>query len=116
MSAEILDELYETIRARLASAGAESSYVASLAKKGLPKIRSKVQEEAGELLEASVRHELGEPAEAVAAEAADLLFHVLVLLGAQGVEPEAVFDVLRSRMGTSGLAEKAARGSGPKAD
>ena len=42
-------------------------------------------------------------------EAADVLFHVLVLLGARGVAFSAVCDELGRRFGTSGLAEKAAR-------
>ncbi|MDD2855805.1 MAG: phosphoribosyl-ATP pyrophosphatase, partial [Desulfuromonadaceae bacterium] len=42
-------------------------------------------------------------------ESADLIFHLLVLLGHQDIEPEAVYDELRRRFGISGIDEKAAR-------
>ena len=42
-------------------------------------------------------------------EVADLWFHTLVLLAQQGSSPQAVIDELAKRMGTSGIAEKAAR-------
>ncbi|MCA3254358.1 MAG: phosphoribosyl-ATP pyrophosphatase, partial [Alphaproteobacteria bacterium] len=46
---------------------------------------------------------------AITAEAADLLFHLLILLADTGVTPAEVVAELRRREGTSGLAEKAAR-------
>ena len=46
---------------------------------------------------------------AVKAEAADLLYHLIVLLEARGVALDDVLHVLEGRMGTSGLAEKAGR-------
>jgi len=67
---------------------------------------SKVREEAGELCETL---ENDEGKERAASEAADLLYHAMVLLNAQGVPFENVARQLRSRFGTSGIAEKAAR-------
>jgi phosphoribosyl-ATP pyrophosphohydrolase len=88
---------------RLASP--EESYVAKLHAKGLNKIAQKLGEEATEAVIAALA---GDEAELVG-EAADLLFHLLVLLGAKGVSLEQVFAELDRREGTSGLAEKAAR-------
>jgi len=111
MSAHILDRLDALIAARLAGEG-ERSYVQSLAAKGLPKVRGKVQEEAGEVLEASVQLEHGAAPEALAGEAADLIFHLMVLLRAQGLDAAAVWAVLEGRFGQSGLDEKASRTQG----
>ena len=47
--------------------------------------------------------------DALAAEGADVLYHLLVLLAAAGVSPEAVAAKLAAREGVSGLDEKAAR-------
>uniref|UniRef100_A0A7R9VE11 phosphoribosyl-ATP diphosphatase n=1 Tax=Chlamydomonas euryale TaxID=1486919 RepID=A0A7R9VE11_9CHLO len=69
---------------------------------------SKVREEAGELCQTLERDEGKERA---ASEAADLLYHAMVLLNVQGVAAEDVLRVLRKRFGTSGIEEKAARGS-----
>jgi phosphoribosyl-ATP pyrophosphohydrolase/phosphoribosyl-AMP cyclohydrolase len=66
----------------------------------------KVREEAGELCQTL---EQNEGAERAASEAADLLYHAMVLLNAQGVPFEDVLRVLRKRFGTSGVEEKAAR-------
>ena len=106
--ASVLERLSAVIRARIES-GARESYVADLMRRGLAKVRSKVQEEAGEVLEASVRWELGGEREPLVREAADLVFHLLVLLVAQGVEWEEVLGELERRFGVSGLEEKARR-------
>lgn len=66
----------------------------------------KVREEAGELCQAL---EEDEGQEAAASEAADLFYHAMVLMNKQGVSLEDVSKVLRSRFGTSGIEEKAAR-------
>lgn len=66
----------------------------------------KVREEAGELCETL---ELGEGKARAASEAADLLYHAMVLLNAQGVPIGDVMRVLRRRFGVSGVEEKAAR-------
>lgn len=73
---------------------------------------SKVREEAGELCET---READEGPERAASEAADLLYHTMVLLNSQGVKLEDVTRILRKRFGTSGIAEKAARAPKPTA-
>ena len=68
----------------------------------------KLVEEAAEAVEAAQSGD----GDHLAAEAADVLYHLLALLAAAGVSPNAVAAKLESREGTSGLAEKASRGSG----
>jgi len=100
----ILDRLASVIRER-ARSRAESSYVARLLDGGHAAIAAKVAEESAELVEAAAERDAAH----VAHEAADLLFHVFVLLENAGVAPGAVYDELERRFGTSGLAEKASR-------
>ncbi len=97
--------LEQIIADRLAAADPASSYVASLAAKGLPKVAQKVGEEAVEAIIAA----LGEPDAALVSEAADLLFHLTLLLKLRGLGLDAVAAELDRRHGTSGLAEKAQR-------
>lgn len=99
-----LTRLEATIAQRLA-ASPEESYVAKLHAQGLPKIAQKLGEEATEAVIAALA---GDEAELVG-EAADVLFHLLVLLGAKGVALEQVLAELDRREGTSGLEEKASR-------
>lgn len=99
-----LDRLESTIAARR-SADPESSYVARLNAKGMPKIAQKLGEEAVETVIAAMR---GDKAE-LTGEAADLLFHLMVLLDASGVPIADVMAELDRRDGVSGIAEKAAR-------
>ena len=86
-------------------ASPESSYVASLNAKGVPKIAQKLGEEATETVIAA----LSGGREDLTGEAADLLFHLLVLLAAKDVTLEEVLAELDRREGVSGLDEKAAR-------
>lgn len=91
-SGSFLRELEITIADRFAKQ-TENSYVASLAKKGVKKIAQKVGEEAVELvLEAQ-----DEQPDLFLGEAADLVFHLLVLLRAKGFSLADVEAVLRSR-------------------
>ena len=101
---DILDAVYRIILDRK-NHPTEQSYVASLYAKGLDKILGKIGEEATEV---AVAGKGGDP-EQVVCEAADLLFHLLVLLGHYELPPERVYAELRRRFGTSGLAEKASR-------
>ena len=101
---DTLARLEATIAQRRA-ASADSSYVAKLNAKGLPKICEKVGEEATETVIAALS---GSQAE-LTSEAADLIFHLLVLLGAKNIALADVLGELDRREGTSGLAEKAAR-------
>ena len=87
------------------SAPVDTSYVAALHAKGLPKIAQKVGEEAVETVIAAMSGD----AAALTGEAADLLFHLLVLLDAKDVPIAAVLAELDRRDGVSGLAEKAQR-------
>jgi len=102
--ADTLDRLAATIALRR-TADPGSSYVAALFAKGLPKIAQKLGEEAVETVIAA----LSGDAKAVTGEAADLLFHLLVLLEATGVPIADVLAELDRRDGVSGLDEKAAR-------
>jgi phosphoribosyl-ATP pyrophosphohydrolase len=103
---DVLDRVYEVIRRRVTERPA-GSYVTKLLDGGADAIAAKVREESEELLEAAAA---GRP-EQIAHEAADLLFHVWVLLGACDVAPARVYEMLEKRFGTSGLAEKASRGT-----
>jgi phosphoribosyl-ATP pyrophosphohydrolase/phosphoribosyl-AMP cyclohydrolase len=76
---------------------------------GVPKINSKILEEAGELCQALA----GETDARVASEAADLLYHLMVGLEARGLGLRDVIEVLAVRAGQSGHAEKASRGRSP---
>ena len=97
--------LEQGIADRLAVGDAASSYVASLAAKGLPKVAQKVGEEAVETVIAA----LNEADDKLVGEAADLLFHLTLLLKLRGLGLDDVSAELARRHGTSGLAEKAAR-------
>ncbi len=101
---ETLARLEQTIASRRA-ASPDESYVARLHAKGLEKIAQKVGEEGVETVIAALSGERQE----LIGEAADLLFHLLVLLGAKDVALEEVLAELDRREGMSGLAEKAAR-------
>lgn len=105
-NAEILARLETVIAGRLGG-DPQSSYVARLHAKGLGKIAQKVGEEATETVIAALTESDG----ALTGEAADLLFHLMVLLGARGIALDCVLAELARREGTSGIDEKANRGS-----
>ena len=89
----------------------EKSYTNRLLEGGVPKIGAKISEEAAEVVEAA-----GEPGDAGRAhtirEAADVLYHLFVLLAARQITLEEVENELAGRFGISGLDEKASRGQG----
>ena len=99
-----LDRLQAVIRERKGR-DAGSSYVASLFAKGRAKIAQKVGEEATETVIAALT---GSPEE-LTAEAADLLFHLMILLEDAGTDLDAVLTELERRDGVSGHVEKASR-------
>ena len=103
---ETLARLAATIAARK-GADPASSYTAKLLAGGPAAAAKKMGEEAVETVIAAVQGDT----DALAAESADLLYHWLVLLEAAGVSTEAVAEKLAAREGTSGIAEKALRGS-----
>ena len=105
----ILEAVAAVIADRKANPPAERSYVASLLQGGVKKVRVKVVEEAAEVFEAAV--EEGDAGrEHLVKEVADLVFHLLVLLGQRDVPWADVEAELARRFGTSGMAEKASRG------
>jgi len=90
VSAEILDEIFEVIKDHRDNPK-EGSYVSNLLASG--KVCEKIEEEALELIEAA--H--GEDRQAVVHEAADLLFHTMVLPAAKGIRLEEVTGELKRR-------------------
>ena len=101
---DTLARLEQTILERRA-ASPDASYVASLVARGLPVIARKLGEEAVEAVVAA----LTDNREELVGEAADVLFHLLLLLAEKGISLEEVLGELERREGTSGLAEKASR-------
>lgn len=99
-----LDDLATLIAAR-ADADPDTSWTAKLLSKGPEKCAEKFGEEA---IEAIIEAVKGDQA-ALTSEAADVLFHLLVMLQSRGVALSDVMAELARRQGTSGLAEKAAR-------
>ena len=95
----------ETTIAQRRGADPSSSYVAQLQARGLPVIARKLGEEAVEAVVAALS---GDSQELVG-EAADLLFHLLVLLGEKDIPVAQVLAELDRREGLSGLDEKASR-------
>ncbi len=91
-SADILEELFSTIQERKRDLP-EGSYTAELLRRGIGRVAQKVIEEAGETALAAAQGDT----DSLPAEAADLLYHTLVLLAASGVTPHQVWEELRSR-------------------
>ena len=102
-----LDDLARIITER-ARSGDPGSYTAKLVGAGIHRCAKKFGEEAVEAALAAV----GEDDAALTAEAADVLYHLLVMLEARGVALAAVMAELEGRTAQSGLAEKAARTGG----
>ena len=106
---DTLNKIAAIIEARK-GASPDSSYVAKLQHAGLNKILEKVGEEAVETILAARDVEQGAERSKLVYETADLWFHSLVMLAQLDIAPDEVLQVLERRFGTSGLAEKAARG------
>jgi len=101
---DILTRLAATIAAR-ADEDPQTSYSASLLAKGPAKCAEKFGEEAVEAVIAAVSGDKSQ----LSAEAADVLYHLLVMLTAGGVTLDEVRAELERREGVSGHAEKAGR-------
>lgn len=101
-------DLEQRIGERAASASPEVSYTRKLLDRGVAQCAKKLGEEAVELALASV----GESRERLIDEAADLIYHLLVVLKARDVKLAEVEAVLGARTVQSGLSEKASRKSG----
>lgn len=97
----------EAVIAQRRSVDPAQSYVAKLHQRGLPVIARKLGEEATEAVVAA----LSGDREELVGEAADVLFHLMVLLGAKDIPLADVLAELDRREGVSGIAEKAARRS-----
>jgi phosphoribosyl-ATP pyrophosphohydrolase len=104
MSHDVLLQLAETIRARR-DAAPDSSYTRQLLDAGPGRCAKKLGEEAVETVIAAT----SEGDDALRQEAADLLYHLLVLLECRNVDITDVLRVLEDRAGLSGLKEKADR-------
>lgn len=100
----VLEELAATIAARK-DADPDSSWTAKLLAKGPEKCAEKFGEEAVEAIIEAVKDDRT----ALTNEAADVLYHLLVMLAARDVPLSDVLEELERRQGTSGVAEKAAR-------
>jgi phosphoribosyl-ATP pyrophosphohydrolase len=107
MDTRVIERLAALIAARRAATG-DTSYTRQLLDGGTKKCAKKLGEEATETIIAA----LAENDAALTNEAADLVYHLLVLLESRNVNFGAVLERLEARMGTSGLAEKAARTGG----
>jgi len=104
MSEDVLQKLYNTIRNR-AAASPDESYSAKLLAGGPAYSGRKLAEEAVETLIAAMQ----EDDAALTSEAADVLFHLLVVLAGRNVSLDAVYAELQRREAQSGLAERANR-------
>jgi phosphoribosyl-ATP pyrophosphohydrolase len=105
MSTFTLSDLAAIVDARARDADASSSYTAKLIASGVERTAKKFGEEAVEAALAAV----GGDKTHIAAEAADVLYHLLVMLKAADVDLADVMSELEKRTSQSGLAEKAAR-------
>lgn len=102
--ADIMDRLWTVVMSRR-GADPATSHSARLLSRGTAKAAQKFGEEAVEcLIEAVAKN----PA-ALVAESADVLYHLIVLWVAAGIEPAEVWAELHRREGVSGILEKAAR-------
>ena len=95
----------ETIIAARKSANPDTSWTANLLSRGTAKCAEKFGEES---IEAIIEAVKGDKA-ALTAEAADVLYHLMVMLAAADVALADVMEVLDQRQSQSGIAEKASR-------
>lgn len=103
-SGEVLDRLFSVVLGRRMASPA-LSHSARLLSRGMSKVAQKFGEEAVECLIEAVAGNR----DALVGESADVLYHLLVMWVAAGVEPAQVWAELQRREGVSGLQEKAAR-------
>jgi phosphoribosyl-ATP pyrophosphohydrolase len=100
----VLDRLWSVVMSRR-TANPAVSHSARLLLRGTAKVAQKFGEESVECLIEAVAGNR----DAVVAESADVLYHLIVLWVACGIRPEEVWEELKRREGISGIAEKAAR-------
>jgi phosphoribosyl-ATP pyrophosphohydrolase len=99
-----LQDLDAIVRQR-ALAAPEESYTARLLQDGIERAAKKLGEEAVEAVIAAIAQKPGE----LTKEAADVLYHLLVVMHGMNIPLTAVMDELQRRTQQSGLAEKASR-------
>jgi phosphoribosyl-ATP pyrophosphohydrolase len=109
MSDDVLKRLTAILETRKQIADADTSYVASLHKKGLNKILEKVGEECTETILAAKDAQTSGDNRDLVYETADLWFHTLVMLSHVGENADAVLQELARRFNISGHDEKASR-------
>ncbi|MSP00475.1 MAG: phosphoribosyl-ATP diphosphatase [Acetobacteraceae bacterium] len=102
--AVVLDRLWSVVMSRR-DADPAVSHSARLLSRGAAKVAQKFGEEAVECIIEAARGDK----DAVIAESADVLYHLLVVWVSTGVAPEEVWAELMRREGVSGIAEKASR-------
>ena len=104
ISATMFEQVYDIILERKQSSP-DNSYVASLMEKGTDSILKKIGEESAEVILATKNENRKEQIH----EITDLWFHMLVLMGQQGITLNEISQELEDRLGQSGLEEKAQR-------
>jgi phosphoribosyl-ATP pyrophosphohydrolase len=110
VAADVMDRLFSVVMSRR-DADPAISHSARLLSRGVAKVAQKFGEEAVEcLIEAVAGNH-----DALVAESADVLYHLIVVWAASGVSPDEVWAELKRREGISGIAEKAARTAPPVA-
>jgi phosphoribosyl-ATP pyrophosphohydrolase len=110
VAADVMDRLWSVVMSRR-DADPAVSHSARLLSRGPSKVAQKFGEEAVEcLIEAVAGNH-----DALVAESADVLYHLIVLWVSSGVSPDEVWAELKRREGISGVAEKAARTTPPVA-
>ena len=104
MDGRILDQLYETIMSRKGT-DAASSWTAKLLEAAPELPAKKLGEESAEAIIEAIKGDC----RGLTMEAADVIYHLLVLMAAADIKPEAVWAELERRQAQSGIAEKANR-------
>ena len=99
-----LNDLFETIKARK-TADPSSSWTAQLLSKGPEKCAEKFGEEAIEAIIEAVKDDKA----GLTAEAADVIYHLMVMLASRDISLDDVVDELAKRQAKSGIAEKDSR-------
>ena len=99
-----LDDLFQTIETR-ANADPDSSWTAKLLAKGPEKCAEKFGEEAVEAIIEAIKNDR----EKLVSEAADVIFHLLVMLKSRDIQLDDVMAELAQRQGQSGIDEKNSR-------
>jgi phosphoribosyl-ATP pyrophosphohydrolase len=108
--AAVLDRIWSVVVSRRA-ADPNVSHSARLLSRGTAKIAQKFGEEAVECLIEATRGNR----DALIAESADVLYHLIVMWVDGGIRPDDVWSELQRREGLSGIAERAARVQSPPA-